>query len=850
MRGNSEPWGKLSDDRKGRHSLVDHSADVAAVFAALLRQPTIRRRLAAAAGLSDLGPVVCARLTALVFLHDIGKANRGFQARIDLQAALVGHIDELAWVFHGEDRSKEPICEALAERIGLDRFSDWFADSFSMLEAVFAHHGRPWRREDAPDSLRHWKAAADRDPVASLAPLRAKLDLWFVEAFANEPAFKDTPAFQHAFAGLVMLADWLGSDEQFFPFANDRDPDRIVFARPRALKALEETGLAVEQFRSILAAASPDFAVAFGFREPRPIQRAIADLRARLAVLEADTGSGKTEAALWLFKILFESGDVDSLYFALPTRVAATQMFGRIKRFRDRIFPEGKRPGVVLAVPGQTLFDAAELTRLPDFEVQWSDGDRRPDRWAAESPKRFLAAPIAVGTIDQALLGAVKVKHAHLRGGLLLRSLLVVDEVHASAIYATELLAELLCSHVGAGGHALLLSATLGGAARAKLLGTPQPDAATAEAISYPVLSWAEAGVEKHQSVTGPGSDKRVEVALVPVLTDPKAVAARALQAAEQGACVLVIRNTVAAAMATARAVEELAGPESPLLFRVEGVPAAHHSRFALEDRRRLDAAVEDRLGKARATGAGCVVCGSQTLEISLDLDADLLISDLAPVDVLLQRMGRLHRHGRGRPAGFEKARIILLAPDDRDLTAAGLTRYGLGALKGGGGVYPDLRIIEATWRLAESHPLWSIPSMNRRLVEAATHPERLLAIEAADPRFGESGMAQEGRDAAQRHMARNALLDRSVPFSRCVIPRDEHFGTRLGEGDRLISFDPPRIGPFGGAISTLRLPAFLLKGVPDEAEPAIVVDSGGALTFQLGDAVFRYDSFGAVRVE
>ena len=131
-------------------------------------------------------------------------------------------------------------------------------------------------------------------------------------------------------------------------------------------------------------------------------------------------------------------------------------------------------------------------------------------------------------------------------------------------------------------------------------------------------------------------------------------MAALSLRAARDGAKVLVIRNTVSNAVETQEALEQAAGRDSDLLFSVNGIPTLHHSRFAPDDRSLLDSEVEARLGRNRASG-GLIVVGTQTLEQSLDIDADLLTTDLCPVDVLLQRIGRLHRHRRGdRPEGYK----------------------------------------------------------------------------------------------------------------------------------------------------------------------------------------------------
>ena len=220
----AELWAKLARDGAGRilgwHSLPHHSADVAAVLLALLEQPTVAARLSTLAGRDGLCPVTRKRLGALAFLHDIGKANRGFRARVDARAEPVGHIDPLAWLFG-------PCGGALRRRLwtvlGLDRIEPWFADDEEggLLDATFAHHGRPWNR-DAPHAGRYWEPGPDGDPIAELAPMRAALDDWFVEAFGPGPPLPATPAFHHAFAGLLMLADWLGSDTRFFPLADCR----------------------------------------------------------------------------------------------------------------------------------------------------------------------------------------------------------------------------------------------------------------------------------------------------------------------------------------------------------------------------------------------------------------------------------------------------------------------------------------------------------------------------------------------------------------------------------------------------------------------------------------------------
>ena len=173
---------------------------------------------------------------------------------------------------------------------------------------------------------------------------------------------------------------------------------------------------------------------------------------------------------------MYEASLVDGLYFALPTRAAAVQIHGRIKRFIASLFPDGHRPPVVLAVPGYDPDEDAREAALQGYRVWWDSHYDNDRPWATENPKRYLAAQIAVGTVDQAMMGALKVKHAHMRAACLARNLLVVDEVHASDTYMGGVLKALLDAHLGAGGYALLMSATLGSAARRRWLSVGRVD--------------------------------------------------------------------------------------------------------------------------------------------------------------------------------------------------------------------------------------------------------------------------------------------------------------------------------------------------------------------------------------
>jgi len=417
---------------------------------------------------------------------------------------------------------------------------------------------------------------------------------------------------------------------------------------------------------------------------------------------------------------------VDGLYFALPTRTAAVQLHGRVEKLAKRLWSEQDRPTVVLAVPGYVDENGeGALPPAGDAVDAAEEDSRQTASWAGEHPKRYFASTISVGSIDQALLGAIRVKHVHMRAAMLMRHLLVVDEVHASDTFMRRILMNLLRDHFAAGGYALLLSATLGAEGRAALIHEAfgarsrdmnPVDLEEAIKVPYPLITAAGGSAARDEHVASTGFQKEVAMEAATLLDDANGIAGLALDAAGRGAKVLVLRNTVAGAVEVQKAAEAQGGTQNPLLFSVEGLPALHHGRFAREDRKLLDFAVEKAVGKTRPEG-GLVLIGTQTLKQSLDIDADFLITDLCPADVLLQRIGRLHRHqkdGCGRPryrtSDFEVPRCVVLTPKGGlaqfvgERRPDGKPRHGLGftVLQNGArvGVYRDLAVLEATRQL------------------------------------------------------------------------------------------------------------------------------------------------------
>lgn len=840
-----EAWGKTDKDSSEFHPLAHHSMDVAAVFTQMVWLPVVRNRLEVAAD-ATLTESVRQRLGVLAFLHDIGKLHPGFQAKGwasgDWKGPTNGHSKE-SWAFlELAVRWPEHPFHATIGRI-----LDWGEAVPPLFGAMFAHHGRPVKRPRSM-TLREWPSLEHYDWRIEARRLDDALQLWFPVAFENEGGhLPDSPRFCHEIAGLAALADWIGSNTEFFRFKAPFDAVYDGRAHRIAKQALTKIGF---DSGALAATPAPSFTKLTDFSEPNPAQATVGSVcsHARLVILEAETGSGKTEAALWRFAQLFAAGAVSGLYFAVPTRAAARQLHGRVDKALRRVFGAAA-PEAVLAIPG--MLRAGEFTgqRLPNWRVRWDDdATNAPQRWAAEHATRFLAATVAVGTVDQAMLAGMQVKHAHLRGSALSRSLLVIDEVHASDAYMTVILKHLLDGHLATGGYAMMMSATLGASARARWTGESLPDSEVARVTPYPAV-WVD-GESNPRAPAQAGRPKAVHPETVPTM-DPQETARRAIQAAEDGARVLVIRNTVTKAVATWRAVKE-AGAESRLM-RVGGGPALHHGRFAAEDRALLDRAVEEVLGPARErVPQGSIVIGTQTLEQSLDIDADVLITDLCPMDVLLQRIGRLHRHELVRPAGFEVARTVVLLPEDGlDRLTAPAFENGLGGWKaddgGFNGIYCDLAGLELTRLLITDKCVWRIPEMNRSLVERATHPDctAKLIADKGDA-WDRYDRLNGGARAAESMVARLNVLDRAQPFDDFLrFPSsDERIMTRLGEEGVILTLNSPVDGPFGQPIARIAVPARWSQGITGEDHIEITPGTSGTV-LSVANRCFLYSREG-----
>ncbi len=749
------------------HPVAAHALDVAAV-SMLLPRPT-----GAALPRQTLG--------FLAALHDIGKFSRGFQSVVVehwpggvLGPAPPGPLggarhDLLGYglLMHGMGTLLDPVLPPRQRgAMGQRGSRGWLpSDLGHVFQALAGHHGRPVAAGEAAHIPAGILCAACTGAAQGF--VGAMLDVFRPPPLPIPPSPDGPAQLGWDLAGAITLADWIGSRQEWFPYvpvAAVADPRAYLYdhALPRAAAALAFAGLSAapaSPFRGIrhlfpaIAAPSPVQAWAEGVRLPAgPV----------LAVIEDVTGSGKTEAAVTLAHRLLAAGQVGGVFLALPTMATANAMFGRMSDAYRGLFADDARPSLVLA-HGRAGLDPRFAAMIGDGtspaasqDPTATDPADTPSEahcaaWLADGRRRALLAQFGVGTIDQAILAVLPVRHAMLRLQGLKRKVLIVDEAHAFDPYMQRELVELLRFHAALGGSAILLSATLTHDVRQRLVdafraGLDAPGAILA-GRSYPLATLVSAdAVQEQPCALRDGLARRVAVTRLP---DADHALARVAAAGRAGAAVAWIRNTVDDALAAAGAL------------RAEGLtPLVFHARFAMADRLSIEREVLRCFGRS-STGAErrTVLVATQVIEQSLDLDFDLICTDLAPADLLIQRAGRLWRHQRPRAdRPVPGPELLVVSPDPVDDPPPDWIRA---VLPGTAAVYRDPALLWRGARAVFAKGGISTPGDMRPLVEQAGNDADTPPGLAA-----EAGRA-EGEALAGREMGRQNVLDFAGGYTR-----------------------------------------------------------------------------------
>lgn len=706
-------WGKADPEYPKVpkwHPLPYHSLDVAAVALCWWDcAPALRTRFALALG----HDVQASRAWVMFFvaLHDLGKFDLRFQLKAS--AAM-----EEAWrrLEQGDDHalSKDDIqhfdhgragmvwaWRELPEWTGLDpdsvraRWRHWLA-------AVTGHHGdycEPGAEGiteiEADDAIIEHDKAARRHWVLKLEALFLSPVGLTLQDFPPECSL----AARALLAGFCSVCDWIGSNAAEFDYRRPGTlPADYLKVRLRQIgerRLLENFGLldAVRPYTGLTALLGDG-------ETPRGVQTEIDRLPAvpGLTLIEAPTGSGKTEAALAYAWRLLEAGAADSIVFALPTQATANAMLERVEAFAVHAFG---RANVVLA-HGKRQFSEAFQQLVERGQHATAQGQEEASvqcaAWLANSRKLVFLGQIGVCTVDQTLLSVLPVRHKFMRGFGLNKSVLVVDEVHAYDAYMHGLLGEVLKNQRACGGSAILLSATLPSRLRDKLLATW--GAHGSGDAPYPALWHATGGETIPRTVAKEHRPPRravgVDCLKLPDAYPDEAVLERIVTAAESGALVGIVLNQVSDAQRLARSLRE----------RTSIPVDIFHARYRFADRQAKEAAVRAHYGRSAARMTGRILVATQVVEQSLDLDFDWLITQICPVDLLFQRLGRLHRHRRKRrPPGFELPHCCVLTVEGDD--------YGVFEL-----IYGNARVLWRTQCLLAQTKTLTFPEVYRDWID------------------------------------------------------------------------------------------------------------------------------------
>jgi CRISPR-associated endonuclease/helicase Cas3 len=765
-------------------SVAHHCADVAAAAYRLQElNPARTAREARLTGLAE--PAHIASCALFAGLHDIGKFSRSFQFKApgDWPDGVLGPLPTHlpATLSHWEAtalllRTPEVISalSSVAGEGGLDPL---------VAAAIAGHHGRA--PADALVNADPWEAArhCEIGPACVAAAATFAGELIALLAKDLEPfEVADRAGFSFALNGLITLADWIGSDAGWFGFEDPALPlaEYWPLALERAGNAIRDKGLLPAR-----PVPAPDLARLSGSAlSPRPMQRLAARLpvpaEPQIVIVEDGTGSGKTEAALLLAARMIGAGLGEGLFLAMPTMATANAMHGRLAGAMDGLFDGGASP---ILVHGKAKL-AKELARREAASAQGGAryGESAAawcDAWVADSRKTALFASAGAGTIDQAFLSILPKKHLTLRQYALAGRIVIVDEAHACDAYMGEELKTLVEMQARLGGSVIVLSATLTRKMRTDLVLAfargrglhPKEGRRLQETVrhdAYPLITryTASGGVEEHPVTGDPELARSVGIARI---DSRDAIVAAALGAARGGAAVAIICNAVDPAIETFEAL--LAQGSDP------GRTHLFHARFTMGDRLAIERDVQAWFGRTSTEGMrrGRVLVATQVIEQSLDVDFDVMFSDIAPADLMVQRAGRLWRHRRPtRPVDAPVLKI--LAPDWTGVDSPGWLDATLGKAVH---VYQMPGVLWRTARDLIGKGVLETPADVRRLVETAYDPD------TGDlPEFLHEGHRHSvGEGHGKSSLARRNTISPALGYSELTAPSaDENIGTRDGE--------------------------------------------------------------------
>jgi len=671
------PYAKTNRMADKVHLLLYHLIDVGQVAWVLWQKALtegVRQQIASVLSLDveQAGRFV----VFLASLHDLGKAGPAYQDKY-APAWLKQELNTVGLVLHDISYSTQTQRDAPHGTVTAWALATLLPDVLGLEKrfgrkigvALGGHHGI-WPPPGATrfiDDSKHPRWDAVRRDI-----------FWELRAVFSPPRIEQAPEgaslnmFLTWLSGFTSVADWIGSREEYFGYVSEPMSTRQYTAHSseHAEKALQDLGWIGWKPQMDLRG----FAEMFPFA-PRPVQEQVINAalnlkQPALVILEAPTGIGKTEAALYLADVWLQKHMGRGLYVAMPTQATSNQMFGRVQRFLAHRYPR----------------DLVNL-HLAHGQATWSDqmvqieldaiGESKAEGVAAMTwfrpRKRTLLAPFGVGTVDQTLLSILQTKHFFVRLFGLSYKVLIFDEVHAYDTFMSTLFHRLLTWLNAMGVSVIMLSATLPRQTRRELVQAYTGKTLLEDSGVYPALTIANSENIEITALTPPRSDT-LQLDWT-ISRDPQDIVTFLRTELAKGGCAAVICNTVRRSQEVYQALKatNIVEDENLILF---------HARFPLIWRKAIERTVLEKFGPPRKRDEPnqrprkAIVVATQVIEQSLDLDFDVMVTDLAPVDLILQRAGRLHRHERGKRNHPHRLVITQPALDVAGVPELGVDKY------------------------------------------------------------------------------------------------------------------------------------------------------------------------------
>lgn len=608
----------------------------------------------------------------LGFVHDLGKATAIFQVKksfngdYELDSLIIEKLINAG--FKDIDKFALAKRENIGHNISGQYLLTTYGVNFCVTNIIGAHHGRPISEKESKDCLSFASSLYQEDDINSVIAIfwqNLQKNIFYkalLECGFSDP--KDLPLIsqpgQVILSGLLIMADWISSNEDFFPLIPldqyEGNSDRVEVGFTKWLDERADVWTPHPYFDEIYHGRFPFI------EKPKDAQKKISEAISNtdepgIFIIEAPMGMGKTETALIAVEDLAQKTNRNGMFFGLPTQATSNGIFTRVREWLDHI--EGEKS--LRLIHGKAQLND-EFSKLPKSRNIHGEDGVGVNEWFA-GRKVSILDDFTVGTVDQILLAALKQKHLMLRHLGLSNKVVVIDEVHAYDAYMSVFLYRALRWLGAYRVPVVILSATLPIAKRNAILEEymigaglgysklPKPEGfETNEA--YPLLTYNDgANIKQFADFeTNDGIDYQI---IKKSKNESEDLVGLIKENTPKGGIVGVMVNTVRKAQDFARQCIESFGED-----RVELL----HSSFIATDRYKKEKNLIDTIGKNGNRPDFKIVIGTQVIEQSLDIDFDILITDLAPMDLILQRMGRLHRHEETkRPENLKNPKVYVL---------------------------------------------------------------------------------------------------------------------------------------------------------------------------------------------